>query len=245
MAIMKTSALFWFSWEVTHLKKRNLLAGALCLAGSLMFTVPVFAAPADAASGAAVQNVEESAEQTETDITILYDPEVTLADEETESEAQTEAKEGTASEETKSEAQTEAAEEAEEESVTGETADTAVSIENKSLGSRVANFALQFVGNRYRYGGSSLTGGTDCSGFTMSVYQNFGISLPHSSRSQRGVGTAVGSLEEAQPGDLICYSGHVALYVGGGQVVHALNERKGIVTSAAAYQHILAIRRVI
>jgi cell wall-associated NlpC family hydrolase len=245
MATMKTSALFWFSWEVTHLKKRNLLAGALCLAGSLMFTVPVFAAPADAASGAAVENVEANAEQNETDITILYDPEVTLADEETESEAQTEAKEGTASELIKSETQAETADESEEESVTGETADTAVSTENKSLGSRVANFALQFVGNRYRYGGSSLTGGTDCSGFTMSVYQNFGISLPHSSRSQRGVGTAVGSLEEAQPGDLICYSGHVALYVGDGQVVHALNERKGIVTSAAAYQHILAIRRVI
>ena len=240
------------------MKKRNLLAGALCLAGSLMFTVPVFAAPADAASGAAVETVEANAEQTETDITILYDPEVTLADEETESEAQTEAKEGTASEVIKSEAQAdpegqteaaeeaaEAAEESEEGSVTGETADTAVSTENKSLGSRVANFALQFVGNRYRYGGSSLTGGTDCSGFTMSVYQNFGISLPHSSRSQRGVGTAVGSLEDAQPGDLICYSGHVALYVGDGQVVHALNERKGIVTSAAAYQHILAIRRVI
>ncbi len=227
------------------MKKRNLLAGALCLAGSLMFTVPVFAAPADAASGAAVENVEANAEQNETDITILYDPEVTLADEETESEAQTEAKEGTASELIKSETQAETADESEEESVTGETADTAVSTENKSLGSRVANFALQFVGNRYRYGGSSLTGGTDCSGFTMSVYQNFGISLPHSSRSQRGVGTAVGSLEEAQPGDLICYSGHVALYVGDGQVVHALNERKGIVTSAAAYQHILAIRRVI
>ena len=113
------------------------------------------------------------------------------------------------------------------------------------FGEEIAEYALRFVGNPYQFGGSSLTGGTDCSGFTMAVYRSFGIDLPHSSRAQRNAGTAVGSLEEAQPGDLICYSGHVGLYIGEGQIVHALNERKGILISDAEYERILAIRRVI
>ena len=79
----------------------------------------------------------------------------------------------------------------------------------------------------------------------MSVFSNFGISLPHSSASQRSAGTAVDSLENAEPGDLVCYSGHVGLYVGNGQIVHALNEKKGIVVSNAGFDRILAIRRVI
>ena len=114
-----------------------------------------------------------------------------------------------------------------------------------SLGRQVADFALQFLGGPYVWGGTSLTNGADCSGFTMSVYRNFGVSLPHSSASQRSVGAAVGSLEQALPGDLICYNGHVSLYIGGGQVVHALNAKKGIVVSNATYKRILAIRRVI
>ena len=118
------------------------------------------------------------------------------------------------------------------------------SVGGSGMGSSVANYALQFVGNPYVYGGTSLTNGTDCSGFTMGVYRNFGVSLPHSSGAQRACGYGVGSLAEAQPGDLICYSGHVALYIGGGQIVHASTARTGIKVSNAAYRNILAIRRI-
>lgn len=113
-----------------------------------------------------------------------------------------------------------------------------------SLGTAVANYAKQFVGNPYVYGGTSLTNGADCSGFVMSVYKNFGVSLPHSSSADRNVGYAVGSLAEAQPGDVICYSGHVGIYVGGGQIVHASTEATGIKISNASYRKILAIRRI-
>ena len=112
------------------------------------------------------------------------------------------------------------------------------------LGSAVANYGLQFVGNPYVYGGTSLTNGTDCSGFTMGVYKNFGVSLPHSSGAQRSCGYGVGSLAEAQPGDLICYSGHVAIYIGGGQIVHASTAATGIKVSNVSYRSILAIRRI-
>ncbi len=112
------------------------------------------------------------------------------------------------------------------------------------LGANVANYALQFVGNPYVYGGTSLTNGTDCSGFTMGVYRNFGVSLPHSSGAQRAVGYAVGSLAEAQAGDIVCYSGHVGIYIGGGQIVHASTARTGIKVSSAGYRNILAIRRI-
>lgn len=112
------------------------------------------------------------------------------------------------------------------------------------MGTAVAEYALQFVGNPYVHGGVSLTKGADCSGFVMSVYANFGVSLPHSSAADRSQGYAVEGLDNAQPGDLICYSGHVALYIGGGQIVHASNEKTGIKVSDAAYRKILAIRRI-
>ena len=114
-----------------------------------------------------------------------------------------------------------------------------------ATGNAVCQFALQFVGNPYVYGGTSLTNGTDCSGFVQSVYRNFGISLPRTSYADRSVGTAVGSLAEAQPGDLICYSGHVGLYIGGGQIVHASSPSTGIIVSSATHKTILAIRRVL
>ncbi len=116
--------------------------------------------------------------------------------------------------------------------------------EGSELGVAVAEYGLQFVGNPYVYGGSSLTNGTDCSGFVMSVYANFGVSLPHSSKADRTQGYAVDGLENAQPGDLICYSGHVALYIGDGQIVHASNKKDGIKVSKADYKKILAIRRI-
>jgi len=112
------------------------------------------------------------------------------------------------------------------------------------MGASVAEYALQFVGNPYVYGGTSLTDGADCSGFVMSVYANFGVSLPHSSAADRSQGYAVDSLENAQPGDLICYSGHVALYIGNGQIVHASNSKTGIIVSNVDYRSVLAIRRI-
>lgn len=116
--------------------------------------------------------------------------------------------------------------------------------EGSELGVAVAEYALQFVGNPYVYGGTSLTNGADCSGFVMSVYANFGVSLPHSSKDDRKQGSGVDGLANAQPGDLICYSGHVALYIGNGQIVHASNHKTGIIVSNADYKKILAIRRI-
>ncbi|MCR5283128.1 MAG: C40 family peptidase [Lachnospiraceae bacterium] len=111
-------------------------------------------------------------------------------------------------------------------------------------GAAVANYALQFVGNPYVYGGSSLTNGTDCSGFVMSVYAAFGVGLPHSSGAQRSCGTDVGGLGNAQPGDIVCYSGHVGIYIGGGQIVHASTAKTGIKVSNAGYRSVLSVRRI-
>ncbi len=113
-----------------------------------------------------------------------------------------------------------------------------------ALGQSVANYACQFVGNPYVYGGSSLTNGTDCSGFVMSVYRNFGVSLPHSSAADRSVGSAVNGLANAQPGDIVCYSGHVGIYIGGGQIVHASTSKTGIIISNASYRSVLSVRRI-
>ena len=113
-----------------------------------------------------------------------------------------------------------------------------------SNGQAVANYACQFVGNPYVYGGSSLTNGADCSGFVMAVYASFGVSLPHSSSAQRSVGYGV-SVDDIQPGDIVCYSGHVGIYVGNDTIVHASTPSTGIkYTSPVNYRTILAVRRI-
>ena len=102
----------------------------------------------------------------------------------------------------------------------------------------ICEYARQFVGNPYRWGGTSLTNGADCSGFTLSVYANYGVSLPHSSKAQANCGERI-DLSELQPGDLVFYGGknihHVAMYIGNGQVVHAQSENTGIVVSNMYY----------
>ena len=114
-----------------------------------------------------------------------------------------------------------------------------------ATGQSVVDYAMQFRGNPYVWGGTSLTNGADCSGFIMSIYAKFGVSLPHSSGAMAGCGRGV-SYSEAMPGDIICYAGHVAIYMGGGQIVHASNAKDGIkISGNAAYRPIVAVRRVL
>ena len=116
--------------------------------------------------------------------------------------------------------------------------------------SQIVNYALQFVGNPYVWGGTSLTNGADCSGFTMKVMEHFGVSLPHYSGSQAQMGKGIKS-SEMRPGDLIFYAGsngrvnHVAMYIGGGQVVHAASRKSGIKISTWNYRSPVAIRNVL
>lgn len=112
-----------------------------------------------------------------------------------------------------------------------------------STGYSVVAYASQFLGNPYVWGGTSLTGGCDCSGFVMSVYANFGVSLPHSSYSLRSVGYGV-STSDMQAGDIVCYNGHVGIYAGNGQIINALNSTSGIVYTNVYYDTILAVRRI-
>ena len=130
-------------------------------------------------------------------------------------------------------------------SSSGSSGSSGSSVSYNPTGQSVVNYACQFVGNPYVWGGTSLTNGADCSGFIMSVYAKFGVSLPHSSGAMAGCGRAV-SYSEVMPGDIICYAGHVAIYMGGGQIVHASNAKDGIkISGNAAYRPIVAVRRVL
>ena len=112
------------------------------------------------------------------------------------------------------------------------------------VGRKIAKYACQFIGNPYVTGGTSLTNGADCSGFTYRAYSDFGYTLPRTSYEQRSAGVGV-NYSEAQPGDLICYDGHVGIYVGGGYIVHASSAKTGIKISQANYRTILAVRRIL
>ncbi len=118
--------------------------------------------------------------------------------------------------------------------------------QNSSKGESVVQYAKRFLGNPYKWGGESLTNGADCSGFVKAIYKHFGVSLPHSSYALRRVGRAVsGGIKNAKPGDIICYSGHVAIYMGNNRVIHASNPKSGIkITNNASYRKIVAIRRI-
>lgn len=107
----------------------------------------------------------------------------------------------------------------------------------------VVDYACQFAGNPYVWGGTSLTNGADCSGFVQSVYAHFGVSLPRTSSAQRSAGYEV-SYSEVQPGDIICYSGHVGIYAGNGQIINAQDPAHGIGLSSATYTSILTVRRI-
>ena len=111
-------------------------------------------------------------------------------------------------------------------------------------GQAVVDYAMQFVGNPYVLGGSSLTKGIDCSNFVMRIYEAFGVSLPHHSYKLRFVGREV-SASEIKPGDIICYEGHVSIYAGNGKCVHAANSKAGIKVSPKwNYTHVITIRRI-
>ncbi len=111
-------------------------------------------------------------------------------------------------------------------------------------GQAVIDFACQFIGNPYVWGGTSLTNGADCSGFVQSVYANFGISLPRTTYDMVNVGYEV-TYDQALPGDLVLYDGHVGLYMGDGTIVNAMNEAQGIGICTATYAPIVTIRRVL
>lgn len=114
-----------------------------------------------------------------------------------------------------------------------------------SRSQQVVDYAMQFIGRPYKYGGLSLLHGSDCSGFLVSIFGHFGISLPHSSAEIRSVGVNVESLENAVPGDVLAYSGHVGIYLGNGRMLSALNSRSGVTIQSATYKPIKSIRRLV
>ncbi|WP_024293944.1 C40 family peptidase [Lacrimispora indolis] len=112
-------------------------------------------------------------------------------------------------------------------------------------GEQVVAYAKQFLGNPYVYGGTSLTSGADCSGFVLSVYKQFGINLPRTSEDQGQAGIDVGGIENARPGDLVSYIGHIGIYVGQNQLIHASGPEDGIKISTVDFKPVVSVRRVL
>lgn len=112
-------------------------------------------------------------------------------------------------------------------------------------GEQAVVYAKQFLGNPYVYGGTSLTSGADCSGFVLSVYKQFGVNLPRTSEAQGKAGVDVGGIEYAQPGDLISYIGHIGIYVGQNQLIHASGPEDGIKISNVDFRPVVSVRRVL
>ena len=125
-----------------------------------------------------------------------------------------------------------------------QTETTEVSAQPASNGQAIVDYACQFIGNPYVWGGTSLTDGADCSGFVQSVFAHFGISLPRTTYDQINAGVEV-SYDQAMPGDLICYDGHIGIYIGNGQIDNAQNPEQGIGISPATYTTILSVRRIV
>lgn len=125
-----------------------------------------------------------------------------------------------------------------------QTETTEVSAQPASNGQVIVDYACQFIGNPYVWGGTSLTDGADCSGFVQSVFAHFGISLPRTTYDQINAGVEV-NYDQAMPGDLICYDGHIGIYIGNGQIVNAQNPEQGIGISPATYTTILSVRRIV
>lgn len=128
--------------------------------------------------------------------------------------------------------------------VTASVADIINNASGSDVGKQIARYGCQYIGNPYVMGGTSLTKGADCSGFTYRIYSDFGYTIPRTSYQQRSAGTEV-AYADAQPGDLICYDGHVGLYIGGGYIVHASSAKTGIKVSRATYRTILSVRRIL
>ena len=129
------------------------------------------------------------------------------------------------------------------------TKETVRSYASENKAESLISYAKQFIGNKYVWGGTSLTNGTDCSGFTLRVFQKFGYSLPRTSAEQAGCGSSV-KLSELKPGDLVFYKRggrvhHVAIYIGGGQIVHAAGAKWGIITSNMNYSRVSHARRIL